>query len=242
MIIELFPLHLAAECSFTYSNTSKHIEAKSTEYESQGFNQCEFIIQASSHHYIELNFTRFTGFEATSMHGVGMAQEQSEEKKKESAGSGMAGPSQRKEGGTEESGPLPRPTLPSVSKLASVLSSSSAASTVIVHADKAVPGSSATSVAQDTTSPVVSISLTSKNRMPTCLPKLEIREVFGEGNETTSHVICHKHNNHRTPLVFHYASSVRIVYVWEQEQSSGFTLYFDFSKGKFKVAVVSCTW
>ena len=61
---------------------------------------------------------------------------------------------------------------------------------------------------------------------------VEIREVVGEGREETRHRICRQRHNTQTPIVFHYASSVRIVYEWEQEQSSGFTLYFDFSSSE----------
>ncbi|KAL8613895.1 hypothetical protein ACOMHN_032885 [Nucella lapillus] len=73
-----------------------------------------------------------------------------------------------------------------------------------------------------------------------CLPVVEIREVTEQGEEKTRHRICRQHENTQTPIVFHYASSVRIVYEWKQRQSSGFTLYFDFSSSEYGKCVHKC--
>lgn len=73
-----------------------------------------------------------------------------------------------------------------------------------------------------------------------CLPMVEIREVTVEGQERMRHRICREHHNTKTPIVFHYASSVRIVYEWKQKESSGFTLYFDFSSSEYEKCVHKC--
>ncbi|KAK7493843.1 hypothetical protein BaRGS_00014984, partial [Batillaria attramentaria] len=192
-----------AECSYTYWNSSQHIEAHSSDFEKRGFQRCEFLIQASGPHGVELNFTRITGFGSSSMH------EDSTEEEEEA------------EGGEEEGGggEVVSSTVFTVSEtLVEVPTTSSSLSD-----GKAHPGARP----RPTTQP----SDSRQGRRP-CLPMVEIREVLGEGHEERRDVICRQRHNYQTPVVFHYASSVRIVYEWEEKQNSGFTLYFDFSKEK----------
>ncbi|XP_076448813.1 uncharacterized protein LOC143285433 isoform X2 [Babylonia areolata] len=53
-----------AECSYTYRHSSQQpIEARSWEYQRQGFTRCQFLIQlVNKHQQLRLNFTRLTGF------------------------------------------------------------------------------------------------------------------------------------------------------------------------------------
>lgn len=303
-----------AECSYTFWNSSQHIEAQSADYERQGFQRCEFLIQASAQHGVELNFTRITGFGALSMHAGhtqeeeeadGGGEETEEEKegsesegqrtdKRRGRGRGKEGWRSEHSGGggggvkpgqdvhgtnsrynsksadgsrspsqggprfvTSSSALLSNSTPRSGgSKLSSILSSptpppvAASSTTVFVKSETLVevstttttpskkkpgPSSPKSSVLTDGSSTKPSVNTDDNDdsqvtKKPPCLPMVEIREVLGEGREETRHVICRQRHNYQTPVVFHYASSVRIVYEWEEKRNSGFTLYFDFSK------------
>lgn len=285
-----FFLFFAAECSYTYRNSSQHIEAESRQYERQGYQHCEFIIQTSGHHSIELNFTRLVGFGASGSPGEKVEAgnedlESEEEKEKEKLGVGsdsgreFAAPANdhrhHHDGGEgnsssssgtagrrrasedlvlSTSGPAARrsSTRPSTSQPPPPPALSS--STVLVQAKAVTDGVRPTSAAHTARNSAegqpLSTSLSSSSSSPpppllppsrreerkrcsASAPKVEIRVVSAEGQESLNHVICQESHNYPTPVVFHlhYASSVRIVYVWRRRQSSGFTLYFDFDTG-----------
>ena len=233
-------LSVAAECSYTYRNSSspQHIDAQSSVLAQQGFQRCEFLIQlVSQQQQLQLNFTRLSGFallpSAPSTHSHGQQEGQGkeeEEEGREGRGEGGGGHPQRQglltPGETDKGGEgsPASSVLSSPPGMKDTAAKNTTARTVYAKANHRTVSEHAPLM----TSTTVAGTLAGRGR--SCLPMVEIRTVVGrDGKEELEHRICGQHHPTQTPIVFHYASSVRIVYEWDLEHSSGFTLYFGFS-------------